>query len=265
MDLYAKLSSNLEELASSLDTRMQEHENKLKKLSNTDTAHVPHKDLATLSCEFAEFKSLVWKTLGTMKKQLELLVQGLDRQESMSRRKVLLFHGIPESSDSSVEDTVATLLHSQFKMTTASPELFSACHRLGTNTSKPRPIMVRFASYRVRSEVWNAKTTLKNTGITVSEFLTKTRHEVFTAARKHFGIRRCWTSEGRVVILLSDNKRLRIEAMSELKPLLADHPAAAVSQPKLDKPTPGTSKAKAKTPTLPAAPATKPGTRRTAK
>ncbi|KOB72711.1 Uncharacterized protein OBRU01_04276 [Operophtera brumata] len=130
-----------------------------------------------------------------MRTQLELLVQGLDRQETASRRKVLLFHGLVESTESVVEDSIIHLLTNQVKLSNISPEQLAACHRLGTNTSKPRPVMVRFANYKIRNLVWNSKTSLKNTGITVSEFLTKSRHDVFTAAQtrggKRGGARRC--------------------------------------------------------------------------
>lgn len=245
MDLYAKLSTNMEELAGTFESRMLHYESDLKKLASTEK--LPHKDLDTLSREFMDFKTLIWKTLAMVRSQLELLVQGLDRQETASRRKVLLFHGITESSEKVVGDSIVQLISSQFKMPDISLKDFSACHRLGTNTSKPRPVMVRFADYKLRSLVWNAKTSLKGTAITVSEFLTKSRHDVFTAARKHFGIRQCWTSEGRIVILPPDNKRRRIESMSELMPLLAEFPAV---QSSLEQ-APGMSRDKGKTPALP--------------
>lgn len=246
----------MEELAGSFDSRMREYESNLKKLSATDNTQVPHKDLAALSREFTDFRSIMWKTLGSMRVQLELLVQGMDRQETATRRKVLMFHGITESSDSSVEDSIVTILHDHFKMTDISPKLFVACHRLGSNISKPRPVLVRFLSYDVRSAVWNAKTALKGSGITVSEFLTKPRHEVFVAARKHFGLRKCWTSEGKIVVLLPDNKRRRIETMSELRPLLSEHPAVVSDA---ENSTPGTSQGKVKTPSRPAVAAVRAG------
>lgn len=242
------MSSNMEELTSTFDARMHQYEKDLKKFSSTDT--VPHKDLDTLTREFADFKTLIWKTLSMMRSQLELLVHGMDRQETISRRKVLLFHGVAESNDSAIGDSIVKILNDQFKMSDVSLVHLSACHRLGTNTGKPRPVMVRFASYKMRSTVWNAKTALKNSGITVSEFLTKTRHVVFTMARQHFGIRQCWTSEGKIVILLPDNKRRSIESMSELKPLLAEHPAV---QSGPEKRTPSTSQDKGKTTTIPIA------------
>lgn len=228
MDLFAKLASNMEEMAGTFESRMLHMETGLKKLSGTEQP--PHKDLESLSREFLDFKSLVWKSMAMMRAQLELLVQGLDRQETASRRKVLLFHGIEESAELAVGDVILRLLSNQFKLSDVTPEQLAACHRLGTNTSKPRPVLVRFANYSLRNLVWNSKTSLKNTGITVSEFLTKSRHDVFTAARRHFGMRHCWTSEGKIVILLPESKRRRIETMSELKPLLSEFPAVQSAQ-----------------------------------
>lgn len=245
MDLYAKLAANMEELAGTFDSRMHHLESDIKKLSSSEKK--PHKDLETLSREFTDFKSLIWKSFTMMRSQLELLVLGLDRQETASRRKVLLFHGISESSELPIESTIIKILHNQFKMLDIGSESLSVCHRLGTNTSKARPVLVRFADYKLRSLVWDAKTALKGSTIAVSEFLTKSRHDVFAAARSHFGVRRCWTSEGKIIILLPDNKRRRIESMSELKPLLVEF---AVVQSAEEKRTPGTSQDNGKTSAL---------------
>lgn len=98
-------------------------------------------------------------------------------------------------------------------------------HRLGSKGSKPRPVLVRFTSQKQRSAVWNAKSGLKSTGITLSEFLTKPRHETFMLGRKHFGIRNCWTTEGKIVVQTTDGKRHKCETMAELKLLIAAFPA----------------------------------------
>ncbi|KAI5632155.1 reverse transcriptase (RNA-dependent DNA polymerase) domain-containing protein [Phthorimaea operculella] len=43
-------------------------------------------------------------------------------------------------------------------------------------------------------------------------------------ARQHFGVRNCWTTEGKIVVLLPDKTRKRIEVLSELKRLTAVYP-----------------------------------------
>lgn len=203
---------------------MSQYECDLKTLSTSDK--IPHADLASLSREFNDFKCLSWQTLKILKTQTELLLQGLDRHETASRRKVLLFHGLAESKEVDIEDKILHILTDQLKLSDITSEHISACHRLGSNSNKPRPVLVRFQNYKHRSMVWSSKASLKSTGVTVSEFLTKTRHEVFVGARKHFGVKQSWTSEGKIVILLPDKSRRKIELMSELRPLLSQYSSA---------------------------------------
>ncbi|XP_047538577.1 pickpocket protein 28-like [Vanessa atalanta] len=82
--------------------------------------------------------------------------------------------------------------------------------------SKPRPIVVKFTETAIRDKVWFAKTKLKGTGVTESEFLTKSRHNVFLEARKRFGINKCWTRDGLIHIIAPDGSRHRAECLSDL-------------------------------------------------
>ncbi|KAI5631477.1 hypothetical protein NE865_15816 [Phthorimaea operculella] len=100
-----------------------------------------------------------------------------------------------------------------------------SCHRLGSISSKPRPTLVRFRDIEHRQLAWDSKTSLKDTGIIISEFLTKSRHDVFMAARKHFGVRNCWSADGKIVILLPDKTRRKIETQCELNRLTSSYPA----------------------------------------
>ncbi|KAJ8710341.1 hypothetical protein PYW07_009707 [Mythimna separata] len=225
MDLYSKLSSCVEELSSTVASRMTQYEEDLKNASSDAS----HKTIASLSKDFIEFKTLVWKTLSSLKSQMELLVVGLDRHEMASRGKVLLLHGLPEDKEANPGASFLGILSKRLEMKDISAKDLTACHRLGSNTSKPRPLLVRFESRIVRNEVWRNKTRLKGTGLTLSEFLTKPRHEVFMNARKHFGMNKCWTSEGRIVIQVSDGSRKRIESASEYRELVARFPVAESS------------------------------------
>ncbi|CAH2071214.1 unnamed protein product, partial [Iphiclides podalirius] len=94
-----------------------------------------------------------------------------------------------------------------------------------------------FAPYKKRSEVWENKTCLKGSGVTLSEFLTKSRHEVFKRARIHFGVKDCWTSEDRIVVLLPNKSRRRIERMSELEELIQRYPTPHNVQQVVSAPT----------------------------
>lgn len=211
----------MEALTANFSSRMLQYEDSLQKMSSEGPAH---KDLASLSQDFSDFKVLMWRTVALFKSQIELLVQGLDKHEMVSRRKVLLLHGIPDDSNISSTQAALDVLSKHLNLKDIRAEDFVSCHRLGSTGNKPRPILVRFSSFTHRSAVWSAKTCLKGTGITISEFLTKTRHEVFMAARKHFGLQQCWSVEGKINIQLPDKSRSKVETMPELFKLIERFP-----------------------------------------
>lgn len=234
MELYAELNKNFVELGKMFSERMDEYDKRLKDSTSSSSSTTPKSmDLSSLSREFVDFRALVWKSLAMLKAQGDLLLLGLDRHETSSRRKVLLVHGVPESRNSDVAAEVELLLKDRLKLMQFSSSDLAACHRLGTLRDKPRPILIRFLNYSHRCEVWRNKSALKGSGITVSEFLTRGRHETFLAARKHFGIHKCWTVDGKIIVSLPDNTRAKVERMAELVKLLKIHPQEGIaSKPK---------------------------------
>lgn len=218
MDNTAQLSKSIVELTKWMDTRMTEYETQ----QQAPSAGTP--TVKVLSADYLSFKSMVWKALEMLKSQLELIVNSLDRVETHSRRKVLLFHGVTEEDAEDVTKKILNTIQGQMKLPLVNDETVEVCHRLGVKKDKTRPVLVRFATMKHRSSVWNAKTALKGSSISVSEFLTKPRQDVFNAAKKHFGKKNCWSSEGVIVVLLSDGSRKKVITMSELLLLVNQHP-----------------------------------------
>ena len=71
-------------------------------------------------------------------------------------------------------------------------------HRLGKpkiKDDKPRPMIVKFARYAVRREIFMNKTKLKGKRMLVTESLTSSRMQL-----KKYGVRVVWTSDGRVMV-----------------------------------------------------------------
>lgn len=232
MELSSELAANADVIAG-LFKRIGDFEERLKSATASTPAATTaaSTDLQTLSREFAEFKLLVWQSLSKLKTQTDLLARGFDRHETFLRRKVLLFHGIAEMKDEKVNEVVLKVITNKMQLPDYTLGDLQASHRLGTSTSKPRPILVRFRDLEQRRLVWDSKTSLRDSGIIISEFLTKTRHDVFMAARKHFGIVNCWTTDGRIVILLPDKTRRKIEVAAELNCLTAAFPTIKTSTP----------------------------------
>lgn len=243
-----KFSSSLADLEQLFHSRMAEYEDKLVKASAG--AGQPSDSITSISNEFRDFKTFVWQALSKLKSQVELLGHGFDRHETLMRRKVLLLHGVPEKPEENLRTVVTDIVTRNLKLEELRDNTLHVCHRLGPSRQKTRPILVRFFKVEHRQLVWDGKKQLKGSGITISEFLTQTRHQAFLAARKHFGVTKCWTTEGRIVILCPDNIRRKIETVSELNELTTRFPTGAIettgSDPGPLKDAPETSKAQRK-------------------
>ncbi|CAH2087348.1 unnamed protein product [Euphydryas editha] len=90
-------------------------------------------------------------------------------------------------------------------------------HKLGCpNKDKPRVILIKFRDLTLRNQVWSSKINFKGSDVTISEFLTKKRHKIVLAAHQRFGVTKCWTRNGVIIVLGDDGSKHRVSAMSEL-------------------------------------------------
>lgn len=195
---------------------------------------------SSLASDFKAFKTFILTALSELQSQVELLSRIMDRQEMKTRRKMLLFHGVPEDKSENVSTRITTLVAENLNLPNFSSTSIKSSYRLGRSTGKkPRPIVVKFSEVAIRDTVWFAKTRLKGTGITQSEFLTKQRHDAFLAARERFGVSKCWTRDGCIFILAPDGTRNRAECLSDLDEIPDVTPTLARSPPQ---PTATTSK-----------------------
>ncbi|XP_047538674.1 protein unc-13 homolog C-like [Vanessa atalanta] len=227
MDLHNQLSKNMDDIVKMFESRMNQFDKMLSLSTQAQGSTKPPTttfgDFSSLASDYAAFKDVIWKSLSMLRQQLQLLSVGFDMQEARSRSRVLLFHGLPESTDEQVESKIQSVLHNQLKLTSIDSSQLDI-FRLGTKKEKPRPILVRFIATKHRNLVWNSKTSLKGSGVTISEFLTKPRQELFVAARKHFGLKNCWTSDEVIIVALPDKSRKKILTSAELKDLCEKFP-----------------------------------------
>lgn len=232
MDLHTQLTKNMEDVVTMIESRMNNFDKAL--ASTQSSLQSPSSSasgsLSALASEFSTFKELVWKTLAMLRQQLQLLTKGFDEHEMHARRKVLLLHGLPEASDEQVEKSTCDVFHKHLKLLNIDSSSIDVCHRIGVKKDKPRPILVRFTTMKHKNLVWTSKTNLKGSGFTITEFLTKPRQELFVAARKHFGMKYCWTADGAVVIALPDKSRKKIANASELQALVEKFPQESSAQ-----------------------------------
>ena len=67
-----------------------------------------------------------------------------------------------------------------------------------SGNKRPRPILVKFASFSTGGKVFVNKKRLKNTGISIAESLTKHRMEFLKKSKNEFGFNNEWTVDWRM-------------------------------------------------------------------
>ncbi|KAL0869893.1 hypothetical protein ABMA27_006093 [Loxostege sticticalis] len=217
------LQLTMAEMKTSFTTQMAEFQRSLEQATPSNT-------VAALGAQFLLFKNFVLTSLSNLQRQADLLQQECDRLEMQGRRKILLVHGVPEKQGEEPVAVVAKLFSEHLSLSLP-VDAFRRCHRMGrASKTKTRPILVKFASVADRDKLWFSKTALKGTGVTLSEFLTKPRHDTFLEARKRVGVNRCWTRNGTIVITAADGSHRRITTMAELDKIVA---GATTTAPRL--------------------------------
>ncbi|CAG9790393.1 unnamed protein product [Diatraea saccharalis] len=182
--------------------------------------------IAALNTEFLNFKAFICSGLSVLRTEIDTLRNNVDRLEMRFRNKMLLVHGVPEQSGENTRAKIVSSLALRCSVPSPTMNSIVASFRMDkamNNSSKPRHIVVKFAETSVRAALWKSKTMLKGTKITLSEFLTKTRHDVFTATRQRFGVSNCWTLDGTIHIKTPNGKRRKLESMTELTALASEH------------------------------------------
>lgn len=171
---------------------------------------------SSVATEFTSFRTFIIGALQILQNQLQVVSREVDNLEMRSRRKFLLLHGVSEERNEDISEVIVQTVVQTLKVKGFTKDAISRSHRMGRAADRPRPILFKLHDAELKSTVWHAKTGLKGTGITMSEFLTKSRHDTFMAARQRFGLSKCWTKDGSVFILAPDGTRHRICSQQEL-------------------------------------------------
>ncbi|CAH0397025.1 unnamed protein product [Chilo suppressalis] len=190
------LSENMKRLEKLFESRLNQFEIKLQKATIGSASASP--DLNVLASEFSDFKAFIWQALKSFKSQIDLLIIYQDWHEMAMRRKVLLIHDMPESDKGDLAEEVVLFIDDKLKLPEISKDKLHVCHRLGSLRNKIRPVLVPLSDYEDRRLIWENKTALKDSGVTISEFLTRLR------------IKNCWSSVGKIIVSLPDKSRRKI-------------------------------------------------------
>ena len=104
-----------------------------------------------------------------------------------------------EEQNESIDDRVLELFREKLNEDILLVDL-DRTHRIGKkrhSNSKPRPVIVKFAQYNIRKNVFKSKKKLKEKNISITENLTGYQMNVLNEAREKFGFKNVWTYDGR--------------------------------------------------------------------
>ncbi|CAH2109226.1 unnamed protein product [Euphydryas editha] len=211
------IKQSVTEMTQHFNTRMVEFQKDLQHASTPISSSI-----SDIAAQFTEFRSFILGALESLQAQIEAISRHSDHMEMRTRRKMLLIHGVPEEKSNNLASTVSQVLSKHLGITN-----FSADKK--QSMKKPRAILVKFRETSSRDEVWFAKSKLKGTDITISEFLTKSRHEAFLMARQHPGITKCWTRDGTIICIGPDGVRHRVTTVAELQVILSVQQASTTA------------------------------------
>lgn len=210
MDSMESIKVSMADLAESFTVQMADFQSRI------NQSEISNPTISSVAAEFNGFKTFILKALEGLQTQVALLAQQMDGLEMQSRRKILLFHGVSEADGEDTSVRVIDILKKHLKSDLAVKDI-ARSHRMGRlQNNLNRCILVKFRELSHRDKIWYSKTGLKGSGVTVSEFLTKPRHDVFMAARERFGVRSCFTRSGSIYVLV-DGARRCISSLADVK------------------------------------------------
>jgi len=201
--IKAKMES-MEEKIAKQDSIIYDLQSQLKKKSDdNDDCKAQLKDLSESSSE---------------------TVRKLNDLEQYTRRNSIRLFGIPESKDKHENcDIIVTNLARDKLGVKLDLHEIDRSHRVGKKTSepgkKPRPIIVKFGTYRSRQKLMRVRRKLKGTGITIKEDLTRTNQTLLEQVSRAEDVVSSWTIDGRILALVKRNGQETIRQVSTLKDL----------------------------------------------
>ena len=168
--------------------------------------------------------------LDGLKSDLDTAICQIDDLEQYTRKHNLEIHGIPESSEENLSDKIIKL-GKVLNVHIVNNDI-DICHRMATRRSNggPRPIIVRFRSYRAKNELYKSKKYLKSVSLNnyfhnagavyINENLTNYRRELFAKVRKVKKINNwhsAWTIDGKIFVRKSQSDQVhRVHEVEDL-------------------------------------------------
>ena len=148
-----------------------------------------------------------------------MIVHDLLNKIQYSRRNCLRFHGVSESEGEDTDALICKIAKESLNVPLTKEDI-ERSHRLPSKMEsehtgnarttrnnaqrdrRPRVIIVKFVSYRVRKSVLSRRRALKGTKMGIEEDLTKSNAQLLQKTKEYSKVLAAWPSDGRIIALI---------------------------------------------------------------
>lgn len=157
------------------------------------------------------------KSVCTSQKEVVGLNKYCDYIHQTSKKNSLRFYGFEENDGEDPVEMISLFISKNLNVSCTMQDIDCAFRvgRISNNEGKGRAILVNFVNSWKRSQILSHKRSLKSSGISMFEDLTKLRHELLAAAKKKYGKSQAWSAGGKIYALCNGKKILLSEERSE--------------------------------------------------
>ena len=148
------------------------------------------------------------KAIKNLVRKQKSLSSDIDNLGQYSQQNCLVLHGVNESNNKNTNKILRKTFSEEVGVEIKEDGL-DRSHRLGKPKRKdnePWPIIVRFACYAVRIEIFMNKRKLKGKWLLITESLTSSLMQLLGEAQKKYGVRNVWTCHDGCVMVKENNK-----------------------------------------------------------
>ncbi|KAB0790208.1 hypothetical protein PPYR_15454, partial [Photinus pyralis] len=142
----------------------------------------------------------------SVKRENVFLREKVDALEQYSRRNNIRLFGIPEEKNENIQEVVIDAFNNVGIPVTS--DSIDRLHRVGKSldSSKTRPIIIKFISYKSKHMVVTSKRKFKGTKCSIQEDLTVPRLQLLKEVQEIVGRKQTWTMDGVIFAKHKDKK-----------------------------------------------------------
>lgn len=182
---------------------------------------------------------LVDKVLVNTNAEIDTLASRFDDMDQAQRRNNIIIHGLRETPNEDVSQQVVKLVKDKLSID-IDPKDISHSHRVGQQPTKAdkradkdetinvnkrpknhRPIVVSFARFNTKFEVYGNKKMLKGLNVVITEDLTPSRRSLYALAKEKLGKMNAWTTNGQIKVKYG-SKVMNLRSQEHLARIIED-------------------------------------------